>query len=111
MSVEMKYDILIADAGARPVMVFDTAITAASLKRGLLLGWDTTSNKAIPYAAGGEPLGILADDFTDQTEVTKVPVYVGGAFNKAAVVFDGTLAAADVFAFRKAGIQLVPVAE
>ena len=125
-----EYDSLIA--GAEPVKQMTlpvvSTVAKADLKRGTLMAWITgTSGGLTPLLIGdtsGEPaspteasvpFAILAEDLTDwnpDEAVDSAPVYVGGAFNKDAVVIkSGKLDNDTIVAYAKIGIRLVGVAK
>lgn len=113
-----EYDSLVAGAEPVKVMTFPVAsgTDKADLQRGLLLSWESESGLTPLVVGTNDPFAVLAEDLTEvseETEIKSAPVYVGGAFNKKAVILKSGDELADdtVVAYAKIGIRLIDVAE
>lgn len=107
---EVTFDNLVNTVGGVPVVTALRPVLAAQgiLKRGTALALNADKKMVILGTDGGTANCVLAEDI-DATEAdVNALVYVSGHFNRnmLAVKADYTITAADVEAFRAAGVYL-----
>lgn len=107
---ETAFDNLVNTVGGAPVVTALRTVLAAQgiLKRGTALALNADKKMVILGTADGTANCVLAEDVDTTAGDAKALVYLSGHFNRnmLAVKTDYTITAADVEAFRDAGIFL-----